>query len=286
MAKATGEVVGHKHVIQAGAPSPEGFGGYQLCAWGIAAYIDTGENYRMNTLKNEENAGTAKTVHRRTIVKGAAWSLPVILAATALPGAAASGATCPSLSSYYGDYSGYQATGLDSRKRWTSTSSSSVTAGLGNTSGPTGYAALAYSSSAPGATTLQLVSLSYSYTFHFAVNWTSVPAGWTLTSTTSSAGTWTYTFTYNNVGGTTLITSSTAPGTVVVPKASVAGQIIASSVPYGTDTNSAAFNAYSSVINWSYIPTFSGTPGCTSADGNDGTVRVRQAGFTGQMVSS
>jgi hypothetical protein len=44
-------------------------------------------------------AGGSQRISRRTLVKGAAWSVPVIAAATAVPAHAASGAVCPNITS-------------------------------------------------------------------------------------------------------------------------------------------------------------------------------------------
>lgn len=234
----------------------------------------------MNSFDYPSVAATTSQVSRRTIVKGAAWSLPVIAAAATLPSAAASAAFCPALRYYWGGYAHYEASNLQSRRWWTASSSSTIVAGFGNYAAG-GYPALSMTS--PESVQVQLISLTYTYTFSFAVDWSAVPSGWTLTGSSSSAGSWTYVFTYDASGQVAVIASDTAPGSVVVPKAMATGDIDASTVAIGTDVTSAAFENYTVTIDVAYAPTFENSPGCVSADGDDGAVRVRQQTMTIRM---
>jgi hypothetical protein len=53
----------------------------------------------MDTLESEGEAGRGPLVSRRAVAIGAAWTVPVIIAATAAPAAAASACTGPNLAS-------------------------------------------------------------------------------------------------------------------------------------------------------------------------------------------
>lgn len=213
----------------------------------------------------------AKGIARRTVVKGAAWSVPVIALAVSTPLAQASTVACPSMGLWWGDENSWVASNLNGNL-WTSASTATMTVGFGNPAAG-GYPAFAMSAAQP--VFIQENALSYTYTLNCAVNWTSIPAGWSLTGSTSSGGTWTYVFTYTGSRNSAVLTSSTAPGTTIVPTATASGTVIASSIPVGTDTNSTAFKTYTASIHVNYTPTFTQSPGCTSVNGNDGVPRDR-----------
>lgn len=223
----------------------------------------------------------AEGLTRRTVVRGAAWSVPVIAASVAVPLAAASLTTCPALSYWWGDTTHSEFSSLNGR-RWTSSSTGTASVGMGNTGVPDGYPAFSLSATEP--VLVDLLALSYTYTLEYAMDWTSIPTGWTLSSTSSSGGTWTYVFTYQNVGTTTTVTSSTAPGTTIVPKVEVSGSIIASSIPVGTDVSK--YRDYTVTMDVTYVPHFTTSTACTSTDGDDGSVRVRQQTTTRPIKSS
>lgn len=223
-------------------------------------------------------------ITRRTIVKGAAWSIPVIAAATAAPLAAASGTACPSLSWYWGgtvhdDWTNLT-TGRDKDKT-TSSTTGTMYLKFGNDA-PGGWPALSFSSAQ--TVTVDVLSITYSYTFPWKVaSWTSIPAGWQLTSSTHVGANWVYEFTRTGLPSSTVVTSNTAPGTTAIPlSAAATGTIDMSTVPVGYDVSS---EPYSISMTTTYVPHFTQSPSCTMSNGeNDGVARVRTDQFSGIMV--
>lgn len=225
----------------------------------------------MSSKEQSQQSEKTVAIRRRTIVKGAAWSVPVIAVAVATPIAMASTVACPSMGLWWGDENSWAASNLNGNL-WTSASTATMTVGFGN---PTAGGYPAFAMSAPQPVFIHENALSYTYTLNCAVNWTSIPAGWSLTGSTSSGGTWTYVFTYTGSPNSAVLTSSTAPGTTIVPTATASGTVIATSIPIGTDTNSTAFKTYTASIHVNYTPTFTQSPGCTSPNGNDNVPRDR-----------
>lgn len=223
-------------------------------------------------------------VRRRTIIKGAGWSIPVIAAAVAAPVASASSATCPALSYYWGValHDDWKNLGTGPNKnKTTSSTTGTMYLTFGNDL-PGGYPALSFSSSQ--AVTVDVLTLTYTYTLPWRVSaWTSIPAGWQLSSSTQSGTNWVYKFTYTNLPSSTVVTSSTAPGTTAIPLSAAArGTIDMSTVPVGYDTSSEPFSGSLAV---SYVPHFTQSPYCTTSNGeNDGVVRVRTQQLTGVAV--
>jgi len=220
-------------------------------------------------------------ITRRTIVKGAAWSIPVIAAATAAPMAAASGTACPTLNYYWGAAVHDKWTNLTKQQTTTSSTTGTMYLTFGNDL-PGGYPALAFSSAQ--TVTVDVVSITYTYTLPWRVaTWTSIPSGWQLTSSTQSGTNWVYEFTYTNLPSSTVVTSNTAPGTTAIPlSAAATGTIDMSTVPVGYDTNSEPFSASMTVT---YVPHFTQSPNCTTSNGeNDGVARVRTGQISKVMV--
>lgn len=193
--------------------------------------------------------GRGRPIDRRTVVRGTAWSIPVIAAAAAVPAQAAS-ASCPTLGYYWGNSVRSHFTNLAAdNKTWIAGSSSgTIFVGLGNAT-PGGNPAFAFAS--PEPLTFDLLSLSQTYGLPYAVDWTSVGPGWTLTSSTTAGGRWIYVFTYTEVPSSTSVTSGAAPGTTIVPTSTASGTIVPSSIPDRTDLST--YDTYDSEIDASYV---------------------------------
>lgn len=218
---------------------------------------------------------------RRTVVKAAAWSIPVIAAAVATPLAAASTAVaCPVVSYWWGDYESVTVRSTDTvngnQHRWRADSSGTITVGFGNLA-TNGNPGLSFSSPVP--VNVALGALSYTYTLPYQVSWTSIPAGWSLAGTSSAGGQWTYQFQRSGAAATT-ITATTGPGTTLVAKTSATGTVI---VPVGTILEN--YTSYTARLDTTYIPDFSGAyDGCVSDAGNDGVARARTQSATRPLV--
>lgn len=238
--------------------------------------------WRLQMISNDLTG--QRRVSRRTIVKGAAWSIPVIAAATAAPMSVASSAICPSLGWYWGDTVHDSWTNLTSgRDKGKTTSSTTGTMYLkfGNDAAG-GYPALGFASAQ--AVTVDVLSITYTYTFPWRVaSWASIPSGWQLVSSTQSGTSWVYEFAYTLLPSSTVVTSSSAPGTTAIPlSAAATGTIDMATVPVGYDTSS---EPYSVSMTVTYVPHFTQSPNCTSSNGeNDGVARVRSDQLAGVMV--
>lgn len=225
----------------------------------------------------------SSSTKRRTIVKGAAWSMPIIAAAVAAPAASASGdpagTTCPSMGLWWGHAAEFEAKNLNGT-RWAAPSTGTTQVGLGN---PTNGGYPAFAMSAPEPVEIHVLALSYTYTMAFEVNFTSIPRDWALSSSSFNNQIWTYVFTYTKSGTSATLTSNNAPGTSIVPAIYASGDIVRSSIPVGTDTESTRFKTFSATIDVTYLPIFLESRGCTSAVGDDGAGRVRSYSYSGVM---
>ncbi|GAB3288468.1 hypothetical protein [Pseudoclavibacter terrae] len=130
-------------------------------------------------------------IERRTILQGAAWSVPVMAAAVATPVAVASPG-CPRTFAYRAAEVDYQFTNLTAEGRWRADSSLRVVARVGST--VLNLGGLSYASDEAGAT-VATIGLNSVITFTVRVSWTTVPAGWTVTEAVLGGGQWRYTFT-------------------------------------------------------------------------------------------
>jgi len=208
--------------------------------------------------EDTRNDASSPGVNRRSIIAGAAWSIPVVASVMVVPAATASvvPVTCPTISHSSGLSGETSFQNLQGGTNWQSGSTGTFTMTLGNPVGSPATPAFGAFSSAPVSITV--TALTYTVTVPVRLNWTTTDPNWTLVPVPGGSFATGYQYTATWTGGpvTTMVTSTTYPGTTLVPAATFVGTIIPSSIPNGTYVGSGLFMKATSVRN--YTPIFSG----------------------------
>lgn len=153
---------------------------------------------------NEQDTSIASTstsgpeVTRRTVAKGAAWSIPAITMAVATPASASSPepAVCKDVRAHTGLRNRWYFSSLGSGNRWRDKSVLTVTFEVGSSS--SGKGGLAYSSDGSGII-VTTTSFARAIVQPVRIKWTTVPKGWSFTETHLGGTTYRYEVTPDSI---------------------------------------------------------------------------------------